>query len=160
MIYFVKLYFHCIKEEITLEGSVCSVEKCFITITFNQIIYLFTKILCKNQTRSIRMPWSAIQNNDDVCVCYCECVRLVRALSLRGTATLVSLCHWGVVTWGGGVRTLWATPGAFSSDHNSSPRVTMATRSSSSEHQATGPPLVTVLSLERNRDTLKWKEKK
>lgn len=31
----------------------------------------------------------------------------------------------------------------------------METRSSSSEHQATDPPLVVVLSLERNRDTLK-----
>lgn len=93
-----------------------------------------------------------------VCVCHCECVRLVRARSRSGMATLMSRCHWGVVTCGGGVRTLWATPGAFSSDHNSSPRVTMATRSSSSEHQATDPPLVTVLSLERNRDTLKWIE--
>lgn len=93
-----------------------------------------------------------------VCVCHCECVRLVSARSRSGMATLMSRCHWGVVTCGGGVRTLWATPGAFSSDHNSSPRVTMATRSSSSEHQATEPPLVTVLSLERNRDTLKWIE--
>lgn len=93
-----------------------------------------------------------------VCVCHCECVRLVSARSRSGMATLMSRCHWGVVTCGGGVRTLWATPGAFSSDHNSSPRVTMATRSSSSEHQATEQPLVTVLSLERNRDTLKWIE--
>ena len=90
-----------------------------------------------------------------MCVCHCECVRLVRARSRSGMATLMSRCHWGVVTCGGGVRTLWATPGAFSSDHSSSPRVTMATRSSSSEHQATDPLLVTVLSLERNRDTLK-----
>ncbi len=89
------------------------------------------------------------------CVYHCECVRLVRARSCSGMATLVSLCHWGVVTCGGGVRTLCATPGAFSSDHNSSPRATMATRSSSSEHQETDPPLVTVLSLERKRDTLK-----
>lgn len=94
-----------------------------------------------------------------VCLCHCECVRLVRARSWSGNATLVSLCHCGAMTWGGGVRTLWATPGAFSSDHNSSPRVTIATRSSSSEHQATDPLLVTVLSLERNRDTLKRKTK-
>lgn len=94
-----------------------------------------------------------------VCLCHCECVRLVRARSWSSNATLVSLCHCGAMTWGGGVRTLWATPGAFSSDHNSSPRVTIATRSSSSEHQATDPLLVTVLSLERNRDTLKRKTK-
>lgn len=84
-----------------------------------------------------------------------ECVRWVRSRSLSGMAMLVSLCHRGSVMYDGGVRTLWATPGVFSRDHNSSPRVTMETRSSSSAHQATDPPLVTVLSLDRNRDTLK-----
>lgn len=83
-----------------------------------------------------------------------ECVRVVRASSCRGRARLVSLCHRGVLTWGGGVSTLWATPGVFSSDSNSSPRVTMATMSSSSLHQGTEPLFVMFLSLERNRDTL------
>lgn len=83
-----------------------------------------------------------------------ECVRLVSVRSRSGIATLVSLCHCGFVTWGGGVSTLWATPGVFNSDHNSSPLVTMATRSSSLAHHAT---LVRFRSLERNRDTLKQK---
>lgn len=89
-----------------------------------------------------------------VCVSHCECVSLVRTRSCSGMARFVSLCQRGVRTWGGGVRTLWATPGAFSRDHNSSPRVTMATRSSSSAHQATEPFLAAVLSLEKKRDTL------
>lgn len=84
-------------------------------------------------------------------------MRLVRVRICSGMDTLVSLCHCGVVTSGDGVRTLCATPGVFSSDHSSSPRVTMATRSSSFEHQATAPPLDTDLSLERNRDTLEDK---
>lgn len=117
-----------------------------------------TKIMCKNQMHCQRRMMLCFVH-ECVCLCHCECVRLVRARSWSGNATLVSLCHCGAMTWGGGVRTLWATPGAFSSDHNSSPRVTIATRSSSSEHQATDPLLVTVLSLERNRDTLKGKTK-
>lgn len=124
--------------------------------------------MCENQTRFIswwdcyfytdlQWQWCGVHGMW-VCACHCECVRLVRARSRSGMATLVSLCHCGVVTCGGGVRTLWATPGAFSNDHNSSPRVTMETMSSSSEHQATDPLLVTVLSLERNRDTLKQRQ--
>lgn len=85
---------------------------------------------------------------------HCESVRLVSARSCSGTAVLVSPCHLAAAMCGGGVRTLWATPGAFSSDHSSSPRVTMEAKSSSSEHQDTEPPRGTVLSLERNRETL------
>ena len=108
--------------------------------------------------KSNKVQWDASPVEDDdgvcVCVCNCECVRLVRTRSLSAMARLVSLCHCGVLTWGGGVRTLWATPGAFRRDHSSSPLVTMARRSSSSAHQATDPPRVTVLSFERKRDTL------
>lgn len=96
-------------------------------------------------------PWQFQHSVTD----HWEWVRWVRSRSLSGTATLASRCHRGSVTYDGGVRTLWATPGAFRRDHNSSPRVTMETRSSSSAHQATDPPLLTVLSLERNRETLK-----
>lgn len=129
-------------------------------MTFKSKSFISQKIMCKSQTGFIRSTHYMSGFKCCVwCACewvhHCECVRLVRARSCSGTATLVSRCHWGVVTCGGGVRTLWATPGAFNSDHNSPPRVTMETRSSSSEHQATDPPLVAVLSLERNRDTLK-----
>lgn len=117
---------------------------------------LFEKTTCKSLQDSCaeQMQW---QVQSAVCIYDCECVRLVRARSRSGMAVLVSRCHWGVVMCEGGVRTLWATPGAFSSDHSSSPRVTTETRSSSSEHQATDPPLATVLSFERKRDTLKQK---
>lgn len=126
-----------------------------VTLRLNQIL---SKICAKKSVHRCSVLSSSVcdvQACVCVCVCHCECVRLVRTRSRSGMATLASWCHWGVVTCGGGVRTLWATLGAFSSDHSSSPRVTMETRSSSSEHQATDPPLVTVLSLERNRDTLK-----
>lgn len=153
MIYFVKWYFCQItvikKKNITLKG-ICVFYENHVSVNIKQINY---KNALSAQDDVVFCTWVC------VCLCHCECVRLVRARSWSGNATLVSLCHCGAMTWGGGVRTLWATPGAFSSDHNSSPRVTIATRSSSSEHQATDPLLVTVLSLERNRDTLKRKTK-
>lgn len=126
-------------------------KKCFITWSLDQIM----SFISRNHEVNTLHEWLKCSV---WCACewvhHCECVRLVRVRSCSGMATLVSRCHCGVVTCGGGVRTLWATPGAFSSDHSSPPRVTMETRSSSSEHQATEPPLVGVLSLERNRDTL------
>lgn len=128
-----------------------------ITPSLNQI----WSFICKNKVQKQEqdsLGQMSFLSGGKGCACHCECVRLVRARSRRGMATLLSRCHWGVVTCGGGVSTLWATPGAFSSDHNSSPRVTMETRSSSSAHQATDPPLVTALSLERNSDTLKKME--
>lgn len=123
------------------------------SIVCNNVFYLWTKWKIKGwQFHGCAISWT-------VCWFYVKlyhlCVRLVRARSRSGMAVLVSLCPCDVVMWGGDVSTLWATPGAFSSDHNSSPRVTMANRSSSSMHQVNSPPLVPVLSLERNRDTLK-----
>lgn len=150
MIYF-KRSFHCNKEmlyytEKNLFFFVACIKKYF-KFKLTQCL-LFEKTMCKH------MQWKV---QSAVCIYGCECVRLVRARSRSGMAVLVSRCHWGVVMCEGGVRTLWATPGAFSSDHSSSPRVTIETRSSSSEHQATDPPLATVLSFERNRDTLEQK---
>lgn len=158
MIY-LKKSFHCNKEEMLYytERNLCFFVACIKNMSgLNQhnSFYLKTMIKFLQDLCAGHMQWKV---QSAVCIYDCECVRLVRARSRSGMAVLVSRCHWGVVMCEGGVRTLWATLGAFSSDHSSSPRVTIETRSSSSEHQATDPPLATVLSFERNRDTLKQK---
>lgn len=134
-----------------------------IKFQVNHVLYLFKrrKKRCKNQTNFqkkvlvvLLIQWSASAGKWSARVFHCEWVSLVRSRSCSGMDMFVSLCHRGVRTWGGGVKTLWATPGDFSSDSNSSPRVAMASRSSSSEHQATEPLPAAVLSLEKKRDAL------
>lgn len=121
MIYFVKFYFHCIKEEKLhyTERDLCVlwVPKILHSIKFksNYFIYLQKKRAKIKRQYEDFMKYSSLHIFKCgvhvfvcmcVCVYHCECVRLVRARSRSGMARLVSRCHWAVITCGGGVRTL------------------------------------------------------